>query len=111
MRSKCFPDVDRWMGGVAGAWEDYIYHNCIYFSEKCCGTLKESSLNTLVQMLKTAVVTQIKSIKHDKTDKNLKALLETLKKVHTVRAHLKKCIYCFIKLQSPWSQLAKVFLL
>ncbi|XP_058522623.1 probable E3 ubiquitin-protein ligase HERC6 [Ochotona princeps] len=52
--------------------------------KKCWGALQESSLNTLVQMLKKAVVSQIKSIKHHKTDKNLKALLETMKKVHKV---------------------------
>ncbi|XP_040822924.1 probable E3 ubiquitin-protein ligase HERC6 isoform X2 [Ochotona curzoniae] len=68
--------------------------------KKCCGTLKESSLNTLVQMLKTAVVTQIKSIKHDKTDKNLKALLETLKKVNKTLCRLPENAFHILELSN-----------
>ncbi|XP_047711475.1 probable E3 ubiquitin-protein ligase HERC6 isoform X4 [Prionailurus viverrinus] len=53
--------------------------------KKCWGSLQESSLNTLVQMLKTAIVSQLCSwpkIETNENHCNLKALLGMVKEVH-----------------------------
>ncbi|GAB5570642.1 probable E3 ubiquitin-protein ligase HERC6 isoform X1 [Prionailurus iriomotensis] len=55
--------------------------------KKCWGSLQESSLNTLVQMLKTAIISQLCSwpkIETNENHCNLKALLGMVKEVHKV---------------------------
>ncbi|XP_058577919.1 probable E3 ubiquitin-protein ligase HERC6 isoform X2 [Neofelis nebulosa] len=55
--------------------------------KKCWGSLQESSLNTLVQMLKNAIVSQLRSwpkIETNENHCNLKALLGMVKEVYKV---------------------------
>ncbi|XP_019320182.2 probable E3 ubiquitin-protein ligase HERC6 isoform X1 [Panthera pardus] len=55
--------------------------------KKCWGSLQESSLNTLVQMLKNAIVSQLRSwpkIETNENHCNLKALLGMVKQVYKV---------------------------
>lgn len=72
-------------------------------SEKCWASLEASSLDTLVQMLKKAIISisqlcdpAFKTLNQDQYN-NLKALLEVMKYVYKVRFPLKECIYQFIK--------------
>lgn len=62
--------------------------------EQCWASLQESSLNTLVQMLKTAIICQIHCwVETSQTHCSVKALLEVMKKVYKVSVHLKGCTY------------------
>lgn len=52
-------------------------------------SLQESTLNTLVQMLKSAVIAQLYCRPEtDQSNSNVENLLEVMKKVYKVRAHL-----------------------
>ncbi|XP_007949902.1 probable E3 ubiquitin-protein ligase HERC6 [Orycteropus afer afer] len=52
---------------------------------KCWASLDESSLNTLVQMLKTAIISQMNHwTEHSQSHHNVKVLLEMMKKVYKV---------------------------
>uniref|UniRef100_G1TAC7 HECT and RLD domain containing E3 ubiquitin protein ligase family member 6 n=1 Tax=Oryctolagus cuniculus TaxID=9986 RepID=G1TAC7_RABIT len=52
--------------------------------KRCWASLQESSLNTLIQMLKTAVVSLAYGPRTYQNDNNLKVLLGMMKKVHKV---------------------------
>ncbi|XP_027453202.1 probable E3 ubiquitin-protein ligase HERC6 isoform X1 [Zalophus californianus] len=53
--------------------------------KQCWASLQESSLNKLVQMLKTAIIAQFsKWTEHSQSYCNLKALLEVMKEIHKV---------------------------
>nr|XP_021558148.1 probable E3 ubiquitin-protein ligase HERC6 isoform X2 [Neomonachus schauinslandi] len=53
--------------------------------KQCWASLQESSLNTLVQMLKTAIISQLcQWTEHSQSYCNLKALLGVMKEVHKV---------------------------
>lgn len=74
-------------GGMWGSI--YLSWLTLHPSGQYWGSLQESTLNTLVQMLKSAIIAQLYC--WDATDQsncNIKNLLEVMKKVYKVRVHL-----------------------
>nr|XP_023493507.1 probable E3 ubiquitin-protein ligase HERC6 isoform X2 [Equus caballus] len=60
-------------------------HQSLRVLKQCWASLQESSLNTLVQMLKTAIICQIHCwVETSQTHCSVKALLEVMKKVYKV---------------------------
>lgn len=68
----------------------YLSWLILYPSEQCGASLQESSLNKVVQMLKTAIVTELRHwMETNENVYNVKILLTMMKEVYKVRVHPK----------------------
>lgn len=88
----------EFFGGGMGIYLSWLI---LYPSEQCGASLQESSLNKVVQMLKTAIVTELRHwMETNENVYNVKILLTMMKEVYKVRVHPKECIYHFTKSKS-----------
>uniref|UniRef100_A0A8D0PJB9 E3 ubiquitin-protein ligase HERC6 n=1 Tax=Sus scrofa TaxID=9823 RepID=A0A8D0PJB9_PIG len=93
-------DAKNWMALVVPFAEAVrkMTSQSLQVLKQCWESLQESSFNALVQMLKTAIFSQLYYWTETiQSHNNLKALLKMMKEVYKVRAQPKECIYHFIK--------------
>uniref|UniRef100_A0A8C7C8T8 HECT and RLD domain containing E3 ubiquitin protein ligase family member 6 n=1 Tax=Neovison vison TaxID=452646 RepID=A0A8C7C8T8_NEOVI len=78
--------------------------------KQCLASLQESSFNKMIQMLKTAIISQLYQwTETSQSYCSLKAFLGMMKEVHKVSVPLRECIYHFTQNPSGLGQLDKHF--
>uniref|UniRef100_A0A8C7BSE5 HECT and RLD domain containing E3 ubiquitin protein ligase family member 6 n=1 Tax=Neovison vison TaxID=452646 RepID=A0A8C7BSE5_NEOVI len=80
--------------------------------KQCLASLQESSFNKMIQMLKTAIISQLYQwTETSQSYCSLKAFLGMMKEVHKVSVPLRECIYHFTQNPSGLGQLESSFVL
>uniref|UniRef100_A0A8C7BXB5 HECT and RLD domain containing E3 ubiquitin protein ligase family member 6 n=1 Tax=Neovison vison TaxID=452646 RepID=A0A8C7BXB5_NEOVI len=78
--------------------------------KQCLASLQESSFNKMIQMLKTAIISQLYQwTETSQSYCSLKAFLGMMKEVHKVSVPLRECIYHFTQNPSGLGQLESSF--